>query len=129
MKHIFALSLVLLFGSVSLFGIISMLGHDGEHGGMMTCPLMGDIASICPMGGVGHIAAWQSVFAAMTPQSALAFLLIALGIAVFASAIALRDHAPPLRAFAFRSADGIPPAPDHLFLAFSNGILHPRLYA
>jgi len=129
MKQIFAISLVLLFGSVSLFGIISMLGHDSEHGGMVTCPLMGDIASMCPMGGVGHIAAWQSVFAAMTPQAALVLLLIVAGLAAVVSVFVLRDHAPPPGPLFADDIQGVGLAPSHLLLAFSRGILHPRLYA
>jgi hypothetical protein len=129
MKQVLAISLVALFGSVSLFGIISMLGHNNGHGGAMHCPLMGDIASMCPMGGVGHIAAWQSVFAAMTPQTAFVFLLIAFGAVAFVSVLMLREHAPPRTAFFARRDGSIAPAPNHLLLAFSRGILHPRLYA
>ncbi len=129
MREAFAISVIALFGSISLFGIISMLGHDGEHGGMVTCPLMGDIASMCPMGGVGHIAAWQSVFAAMTPQMGLVLLLVACSLIAFVSVRALRDHAPPLAALFASVGEGISPSPDHLLTAFSQGILHPRLYA
>lgn len=129
MKQVFAISLVLLFGSVSLFGIISMLGHNGEHGGMVTCPLMGDIASMCPMGGVGHIMAWQSVFTAMTPQMVLMLLVLVAFVVVYGVMFALHDSAPPMSTLFSGDIRSAIPAPSHLLLAFSRGILHPRLYA
>ncbi len=129
MKQVFAISLVLLFGSVSLFGIISTLGNDGQHGGMSTCPLMGDIASVCPMGGVGHIAAWQSVFTASAVRTVSALLLIMLTLAMAAWAFGLFAHTPSASAFLAGSIRGTGIAPSHLLTAFSRGILHPRLYA
>ncbi|MEY4731116.1 MAG: hypothetical protein RL681_62 [Candidatus Parcubacteria bacterium] len=129
MKQASAISLILLFGSVSLFGILSMLGHDGEHGGMMHCPLMGDVSSMCPFGGVSHIAAWESAFAAMTPQTVFILLLIIACVGTIVSVLIFHGNAPPFGVFSSSIFQRTGHAPDHLLLALSRGVLHPRLYA
>ena len=104
-----------------------------ERGKMADCPFTNGSASLCQMRATEHIAQWQQLFTT-TPgknllSSALA-LLVALLAVLFPVIPRARNklllqkfrnyfykHKPEIKLF------------HHLLLAFSQGILHPRIYA
>lgn len=121
-----------IFLFVTVFSVTLGMKTD-EHGNMSDCPFMSEYISVCPMGAIEHIAKWQQLFTAIFSQSdTLAFIML-----LFFTFISLTIFAHISRIFFFTSALS-PPIVNHesettlfnpLVIIFSQGILHPRLYA
>lgn len=131
---IFQMLAIVLVGTFLLAAIFSMtFGMQiSEHNGMVGCPFMSGQSSICLMGVFEHIAKWQRLFTAIVPKSSgviftiflslfLAFLNFwasaakRLLVALAPSSSILQDK-PETRLF------------DCSTIAFSRGILHPKIY-
>ncbi|XKT74796.1 MAG: hypothetical protein ACJKTH_01790 [Patescibacteria group bacterium UBA2163] len=131
-----------LFG-IFVFGLFLLIGCVGlphsvlsEHvNGEMApgCPVMPGAHSLCQMDALEHIAAWQDTVTALPSQfaSVLLTLLLALASVFVARSLALNIYSffepfnaspPPLYAGIFI------PIANPLQEAFSNGILHPKIF-
>lgn len=122
------------FFLTSYFGVATMdmrMSHDGTMAS--GCPFMPDMATLCQMQPLEHIAAWQSAFEA-TPNlhTALAVLLLLLS-CVFTAVSLCPRPIPQLRKVLLHTSAHTYyrrqiPIAHPLQEAFSNGILHPKLF-
>ncbi len=131
---------ILLFAALLAFFFIGFLGFGhadmtlGSDGQMTSnCPFMSEMSSLCQMNPLEHFAAWQSMFTAMLNKSGILtnlFLLLILTL----GAMLIRANvsaAPPKIAedqSLFSYYKRRIPIAGSLQEAFSNGILHPKLF-
>ncbi len=123
------------FLSVAFFGLSqTMMGMKKQSDGTMNRCMFDGKAKICTMTLSEHLAHWQAMFAATTPQKALAFaLLILLAVAFVGATIFKRNLLLLLNYYATRWRLYIKQNP-HLSLfnplqeAFSLGIINPKIY-
>ena len=114
---------------MSVLGVgIGMEMADGE---MSSCPFMAHQAAMCQMNVAEHIAKWQEAINGI-PIKLLAFATILLTLA-FAGPIKLRAQPKELpalsaRLFAYHKIN-LQRVFDPLLIAFSNGILKPKIYS
>ena len=104
-----------------------------ERGNMSGCPFMSEQASVCPMGVFEHIAKWQQLLTTtFSPSLSLVFLILLLlsfaffAVFIHALNISLLALALPPPIFKNRPETKLY---NYLAIAFSQGILNPRLYA
>lgn len=118
--------LTLLF--IGGFGMnLSMLMQD--DGKMSECPLMVNSSSFCQMSVTEHISKWLQMFLAI-PFSGALFILLGLVFAVWY--LSQRNYfslSPPMRLKFYKREHPDIKLFDNLLLAFSKGILHPKIYA
>ena len=113
----------------SLFGI--GVGMEMKDGQMSSCPFMASQVSICQMSVTEHISQWQQVFVGIPTKTnllALALLLLAIFVIPFAKSftkIKQNELAIRLISYCKTAATKIF---DPLLLAFSRGILNPKIY-
>jgi len=124
-KNIVALGIV-AFLAMSFWSLFSMSMDMNGH--MANCPFMDSLSSFCQMSASEHITQWQQFFA-MTKEKNLLLSLFFLCVAVFAIQKAydkLRhqhfrnyfyQHTPEIKLF------------NYFALAFSQGLIHPKIYA
>ena len=132
---------VVLILAAFLIAGTSGLPHLGmdmpmESGGQMSsvnCFMPGMTEALCQMNPLQHIATWQNMFAAVPSQGSILTLLLAL-LALALGALLLysyRGAAPP-RVLVFQPSFAYYkryiPFTDPLQEAFSNGILHPKIF-
>ena len=106
----------------------------GQHGQMPPpgCFMPGMTASLCQMGPLEHVAAWQDMFTAVPNQlDSLAFILLlitALAFGLLLTRRALYPLIPPnfQSHLVHQRADTAPFNP--LQELFSDGILHPKIF-
>ena len=117
------------FVFASLFGMgISMEMKDGQ---MSSCPFVASQASICQMSVTEHISQWQQAFLGIPTKAnlpAFALLLLAIFVIPFAkplTKIKQNELAVQLISYFKTAATKIF---DPLLLAFSDGILNPKIY-
>lgn len=113
---------------VIFFGLnLSMKTH--EDGNMPKCPFMMGQSSVCQMSTPEHILRWQQMFFAL-PQLAYFLIVIAVFTFVFRFLIPQFTLAPPaflnFRTYKLNHPDS--KLFNYLLLAFSDGILHPKIY-
>ncbi|MBI2641727.1 hypothetical protein HYW87_04000 [Candidatus Roizmanbacteria bacterium] len=129
MRKLFITSVLLTFIFLALFGLnLSM--QTMEDGRMSDCPFTASQSSMCQMPAADHLSQWQQTFTA-TFQSAYYLVFLAAFIFVFRFLISQFTLAPP-KTFAFYSYKIQHPDSklfNYLFQAFSDGILHPKLYS
>lgn len=119
---------LLIFIFIAFFGLNLSMPID-KDGKMSNCPVMEHSSSLCQMGTAEHIAKWQQMFTA-TLQSGSLFFLALLAVA-FIYISHKRQTDLQSSYFAFRYY--LYKHPDvklfnYLTQAFSDGILHPKLY-
>ncbi len=128
-KRVLALAGIAVFLFVSLVGLnLSMSFH--KDGQMSNCPFMTGQYSICQMPAGNHISQWQQIFAATPPLFNILLLSVIffVGLSFLISQFAL---APP-NIFAFRTYSANHPESklfNNLLLAFSDGILQPKIFS
>jgi hypothetical protein len=124
---------VFTFLSVGFLGLSHADMTMGPNGQMSSnCPFMPGMASLCQMNPLEHIAAWQNMFTAVPSQNDVLLLLASLlALALGALCITRYGTAPP-KVFASQSSfvyyKRYIPIVSPLREAFSNGILHPKLF-
>ncbi|MBI3305051.1 hypothetical protein HYZ80_01845 [Candidatus Parcubacteria bacterium] len=118
------------FAFMSILGMdMSMKPKDDQMSG---CPFMAGQATMCQMGVTEHIAKWQQAFLGIpTKTNFLAFAAVLL-IAILASLIKpfpqlKKLTASTARFLAYHKASCIKVF-DPLLIAFSDGILNPKIY-
>lgn len=129
-KSIVGLGIIALL-VISFWGLYSM--PINEQGEMSNCPFLNESATVCPMSTADHIAKWQQLFT-VTPEKNLLLLSLALLVlmlvALFPFISKVRNKLPyqRFRNYIYKHKPEIKLF-DHLLIAFSQGILNPRLYA
>ena len=118
------------FAFMSIFGIgMSMEMVDGQMSG---CPFMAGEASMCQMIVTEHIAKWQQVFLGIPTKTNPLALAMVLLIVVFASFIKpfpqLKKLTVPKARFLAYHRASFAKVFDPLLVAFSDGILNPKIY-
>ena len=117
------------FTFMSLFGIgIGMAMQDGQ---MSSCPFMANQTSICQMSVNEHIATWQQSFLGVPAKSSvliLASLLLAFAVVPFAKPFSQVKQSKTAARFLFYLRSIANKIFDPLLLAFSDGILNPKIY-
>lgn len=114
--------LLAAFVVAALFGAATSLAKD-EHGQALGCSFMQGHVSWCAGSPLNHLASWQAAFSSILP-----LLIVAMALLSAAGAAALLSKQKPSAASrAIASVVSI--VPSSLAFAFSNGILHPKLYA
>ncbi|OGK12173.1 hypothetical protein A3C98_04805 [Candidatus Roizmanbacteria bacterium RIFCSPHIGHO2_02_FULL_37_15] len=129
MKKTLPLLIIFIFLLVGVFGIHAIIDKEGE---MTDCPLKSDTASLCPMGIMEHIARWQQMFLAVIPQ--LSSLLIAFFVSLvgFFLVLKISSGPSPPKTFHLKYFQKIHPESnlfDYLLVAYSSGILQPKIYS
>ena len=115
----------------SAFGVTMGMAPLGE-GAMARCPIMESPDAWCQMGIVEHVSRWGQLFTATAPPHPILLfvLLVALALIIWGrSPREIIDDGANRQGDVARS----PRYPDlkthhHLLLAFSDGILHPKIY-
>lgn len=99
-------------------------------GQMEACPSMGVVA-LCEMSPFTHMAKWQGLFSALPETEGASFLaLVLLGLSVILLWVRARGSgsACAVLSYALRSRIIHVPVRSYLQEAFSNGILHPKIF-
>lgn len=118
-----ALISLLAFGT---FGMLNMSMDMQVDGTMGHCPFsVGD--SICTMIPLAHIQASQSFFATLVSYGDTLIILALLAFSICAFYVLFKSHAPPL-ALAYIARRRRPVAFSCLQVAFSSGILNPKIF-
>ena len=130
MKRSFILSAVVLF--LVGFLVFSHFGMEMGVGEQMTnCPFMPGQAAMCTMSPLEHIVQWQQAFLGILKGDFLALeaLLLAIVLIPFAKPFSKLEKLTELAAqlLAYQKTHLIKVF-DPLLLAFSDGILNPRIY-
>src|SRR3989344_381758 len=117
------------FSSVGIFSPDMAMISDGQMSSK--CPFMPGMASLCQMNPLEHIAAWQSMFAAIPNQSDILTVLFLLALALGATLLVRANWsmAPPkilVSQPSFTYYKRYIPIMSPLQEAFSDGILHPK---
>ncbi|GEM_PF-1802473 len=128
-KQILAAVVMVALLALATIGMYSMTGSDGM---MVACPLMSETATLCPMTLMEHLSQWQAMTRAVVPQGLL--LLAALLFLVFwivQPIHRLRLLNPPnsISIFFYRRYQSQIRSLNRMLLAFSDGILNPKLFA
>jgi len=114
---------------MSVFGM--GIGMEMANGEMSSCPFMADQTTMCQMNVAEHIAKWQEAVTGI-PIKLLAFATTLLALA-FVGPIKLRAQPKELPAFSARLLAhykiNLGKVFDRLLIAFSSGILKPKIYA
>lgn len=129
-KNILILGMI-AFLLMSFWSLYSM--SFDMNGDMTHCPFMADSQSFCQMSISEHISQWQQFFSMVREKSlllSLFLLLVFIQVVVGSSTVKAYEklkhgrfrnyfyrHKPEIKLF------------DHLALAFSKGIIHPKIYA
>lgn len=129
-KKTFTPLIMAAFLIAALFGLLYFSMDLNNGGAVLGCPFM-DTPALCAIDPIGHIAEWQNMFAAsfskeLSPSFILALLLFFF-VFIFRNLlrsgtlipIFTRGEYPPTRA---------PTTANPLQEAFSNGILHPKIF-
>jgi hypothetical protein len=125
---------ILTFFSVGFLGLghTNMTMSPSEEMPSGKCFMPGMTEVMCQMNPFEHIAAWQSMFTAVPSQNDVLLLLVALlALALGALCITSRSTAPPKVSTSqplFSYHRRRIPIFDPLQEAFSNGILHPKIF-
>jgi len=117
------------FSFLALFGLSFSMTTD-EHGMMSNCPFMSQTEVICPMQVGEHIAKWQQAITGL-PQETFELVLVALVAFLCGQLIhRFRQGGTSIDAVRqrLRRELGFSSTFNFLQLAFSQGILHPKIY-
>lgn len=124
---------IILLGITAFFTVGALgMGNFGmtadANGQMSNCPFMG-VTAVCKMSPLGHIDAWQNMFTALPFKSALTLFTLLL-LAIFAALLFrdLLDNQRPRLVYARRFRNPTHIVRNELQEAFSNGILHPKIF-
>lgn len=123
---LFALGIFLL---TSILGVAThSVGMQTDEGGTMVGCLWAGEAAMCQMNAFEHLSLWRNIFTAILSVSTSAALFLALAWFIFSRhgrhRLQERILAQPLRVY---TAPDISLG-DYLRQAFSQGILHPKIY-
>lgn len=130
MKKLLVSVSLLAFIFIGLFGMnLSTMSKDTD-GKMANCPLISSSSSICQMGILEHISKWQQMFQAPPFTNISILFLLGLFFTATVSYIGKHFSLAPLLSIKLNYYQKEHPdiGFDKLLLAFSDGILHPKIY-
>lgn len=122
--------ILLAFLIVGLFGLLHFTMDMNNDGGASMCPFM-NIAALCAMNPLTHITMWQNIFIASFPKeifSLLAIILLTVLLVFTLRSFWHSSKTPPIFVRVLRRISQIFIARNALQEAFSNGILHPKIF-
>lgn len=118
--------LILAFLVIGNAGMVST-GMEMHEGQMQNCPFMG-ITAICNMNPIEHMAAWQSLFAAIAPQLTIIGLLLLLSLLLIRRILHdFLKRRPLIKRSSFYYSREVEVF-DNLRLAFARGLIHPKIF-
>lgn len=127
----FLVSVVLAaFLVVGIFGLSHIVMNMTAGDDALGCLFM-NTPTLCAMNPFEHIAVWQSTFAASFSKEIFSLLTLTLLIVLFiftSQHFERSSKTPPLLVRVWRRTSQIFIARDPLQEAFSNGILHPKIF-
>ncbi len=128
-KNIIALGII-VFLAMSFWSLSSMSMDTNGH--MVNCPFMDSLSGFCQMSVSEHISQWQQFFA-MTKEKnlvlSLFFLMAVILVGLFThSKFKDETQYQKFRNYLYRYRPELKLF-DHLLLAFSQGIIHSKVYA
>lgn len=117
------------FVFISLFGM-NLTMNMSKDGKMSNCPFMSNSSSVCQMSASDHMQKWHQMFAATLTQTGSLLLLYVAFFISLAYSLTQFTLAPPLAQIFQRYKKEHPDIQtfNPLLLAFSDGILHPKIY-
>ncbi|MBI2100201.1 MAG: hypothetical protein HYT48_02585 [Candidatus Vogelbacteria bacterium] len=126
----------LIFFTLVSFVVISILGMgmsmETKDGQMSSCPFVASQTTMCQMSVTEHIAKWQQAFLGIPTKTNFLVLAVALLIATLVSFIKpfsqLKELTTSTTRFLTYHRANFAKIFDPLLLAFSDGILNPRIY-
>ena len=124
------LFLLAIFIVVGTLGISITMAQD-HTGAMVGCPLMQGYATMCPMGILEHLQQWRTLFTATNPNTTLLGLMLLISFAMWARRLIKTRQLVYERVIQFALHQFQLPQlklHNHLVLAFSQGILNPKIY-
>jgi len=117
------------FAFMSLFGM--SVGMEERNGQMSSCPFMANGASLCQMNVTEHIVQWQQALLGIPTKGsflALGLLLPFLVIIPFAKPFSQIKAIEQTTHISFYHRDTFAKVFDPFLIAFSDGILNPKIY-
>ncbi len=124
---ILAVFILALFATLALAGVHTTMMTNG-HGNMLPCPFMNGTGSLCQMSIMQHLAAWQSLFIATTPNIIISFLVLTLFFISFLYKQSEKVSLERARLLSFKIRNTVSLFFDPLRIALSKGILHSKRY-
>ena len=128
-KSTFVILILLLFVGISVWGLGMSMMTDAQ-GHMSNCPLMNGSQSICTMNVFDHLANWQNLFVTVAPTAFNLSLILLISLTLILSAFVI--YSPSIRENQSQSFSNFHAEFSAFFnplrIAFSNGILHPKIY-
>lgn len=125
-KNVLVLLTVTVFVFVVLFGLdLSMSGNRKEMSG---CPLIQNVASVCPMSASEHIAHWQQLFTTTVDQNILALLILVISFVGILIAILLRQSSGLSQYFQYTKRR-FTNLFNYILDSLARGTLQPKLFA
>ena len=125
-RTILTFSALFLFLAASIVGPSMSMPIDG-HGHMANCPFAMGATSLCGMTVFEHISAWENMFASSVPTG-IALLLLLLALTVVVRTVHGQDPPEPQDENNPTLRTTTVPFVSPLLSAFSQGILHPKIY-
>lgn len=134
LRNILLLSTLATFFFVGFLGIFHFDMDMTSDGQMSSGCFMPGMSTICQMDPIEHITEWQSMFTAIPGNSDVLTILLILLTSVLLGFVLIKrsthphlSQSPPSKSLSFYQRRHVPIV-SHIQEAFSNGILHPRLY-
>ncbi len=124
-KHIVVLGIV-AFLVMSFWSLFSM--SFDMNGQMVNCPFMNGLSSFCQMSVSEHINQWQQFFKIIKGGAPLLYVFALLFIVLLSIYKKTNDALQRHRHYFYRYKPEIKLF-DNLALAFSDGLIHPKIYA
>jgi len=124
------LFVLISFAFISIAGM--SMGMETKDGQMSGCPFMASEASMCQMNITEHISQWQEIFLGVPNKTNFLALAIVLLIVILASFIKpfsqLKRLSTCTARFLAHHRVNFAKVFDPLLVAFSDGILNPKIY-
>jgi len=129
LSRILAITGVLTLMFVAVLGV-GMGMNMRSNGSMAGCLFMNHPGALCPMNALEHVARWQKIFSAIPALRLLYISLFALQLLYILSSSLLTNFKPDLKRtlHALVKDNKLLIFFDYLILAFSRGILNPKIY-
>lgn len=125
--------IIFVLASFAFMSILGMgVGMEMKDGKMSSCPFTAGQETMCQMNITEHIAQWQQAFLGILTKTDFLALAVALLIAIIASFIKsfpqLKKLTAPTAQFLAYHRANCAKVFDQLLVAFSDGILNPKIY-
>ena len=129
LSNVLALMVVLTLMLVAILGV-GMGMNMGSNGSMAGCLFMNYAGALCPMNALEHVKIWRESFSAIPALRFLYVSLFALQLLYILSSSLLTNFEPNLKRspHALVKDNRLLIFFDYLILAFSRGILNPKIY-